>query len=134
MKFEDRYFIKVVFTREQIKSNLDNAFKDLNIAIADKILEVKFNYAYTAIIKAGISLLSYYNVRVKSIPGHHVKIIDQLARILDDDAVSDMANVMRSKRNPDLYAGGVEITQKECKEYIKFAESILNKVKSIAER
>ncbi len=27
--------------------------------------------------------------------------------------------------NLDLYAGGVEITEKECKEYIKFVERIL---------
>ncbi len=60
MKFEDKYFIKFTFTKDQIKKNLKNALKDLNIAKKDKILEVKFNYAYTALIKAGITLLSYY--------------------------------------------------------------------------
>ena len=58
-------------------------------------------------------------------PGHHIKIIEKMAQILGDDSIADMGNIMRSKRNLDLYAGGVEITEKECKEYIKFAERIL---------
>ena len=55
MRFEDKYFTKIVFNREQIRRNYNNAFRDLNIAKTDKILEVKFNYASAALIKAGIS-------------------------------------------------------------------------------
>ena len=124
MRFEDKYFTKIVFNREQIRRNYNNALRDLNIAKTDKILEVKFNYAYTALIKAGISLLSYYDIKVRSVPGHHIKIIDKLAKMLRNETVADVANVMRAKRNLDLYAGGIEITQKECKEYIKFVEGI----------
>jgi hypothetical protein len=134
MRFEDKYFTKIVFNREQIRRNYNNALRDLNIAKTDKILEVKFNYAYTALIKAGISLLSYYDIKVRSVPGHHIKIIDKLAKMLRNETVADMANVMRAKRNLDLYAGGIEITQKECKEYIKFVEGILKKVKAIIEK
>ena len=129
MKFEDRYFRKFEFTKEQIKKNLNNALKDLTIAKKVKILEVKFNYAYTSLIKAGLALLSYCQVKVKSVPGHHIKIIEKLAQILKDDFIEDIGNTMRSKRNLDFYAGGIEITEKECREYINFVEEVLTKVK-----
>lgn len=58
--FDNKYFIKFKFTKEQVKKYFNNALKDLDIAKKDKILEVKFNYAYTTLIKASISLLSYY--------------------------------------------------------------------------
>jgi hypothetical protein len=77
MKFEDKYFAKFKFTKDQIKKNLENEQKDLNIAINVNILEVKFNSAYTASIKAGITSLSHYQVKIKSVPGHQVKIIEK---------------------------------------------------------
>jgi HEPN domain-containing protein len=129
MGLDSRYFIKFNFTREQVDNNLKNALRDLSIAKKDTILEVKFNYAYSALIKSGIALLSYYHLRVKSIPGHHVKIIEKIASSLDDAAVMDIGNMMRSKRNLDLYAGGIEVTEKECREYIKFAEKVFEEVK-----
>ncbi len=38
---------------------------------------------------------------------------------------------MRSKRNLDFYAGGVEVTEKECSEFIKFTEKVFTKIKNI---
>lgn len=131
MKFDDRYFSKFNFTEEQIDKNFKNALKDLNIAKKDKILDVKFSYVYTALIKAGIALLSVYQVKIKSMPGHHLKIIEKIAQILKDDSVLTLGNIMRSKRNLDFYAGGVEVTEKECSEFIKFTEKVFTKIKNI---
>ncbi len=131
MNFDDLYFIKFKFTKEQIEKNFKNASKDLDIAKKDKILEVKFNYAYTALIKSGIALLSLYQIKVKSTPGHHIKIIEKMSEILKDNTILDIGNVMRSKRNLDFYAGGIEITEKECKEYIKFVDKVLTKAESL---
>jgi hypothetical protein len=131
MKFDDRYFRQFEFTEEQINKNFQNALKDFNIAKKDKILDVKFTYVYTAFIKAGITLLSFEQVKIRSIPGHHSKIIEQISRILKDDSIMTIGNLMRSKRNLDLYAGGVEITEKECSEFIKFTEKVLAKIKTI---
>jgi phosphate uptake regulator len=75
MKFEDKYFAQFRFSGEQIEKSLNNAIKDLEIAKTVNILDVKFNYAYVALIKAGIALLSFHRVRIKSVPGHQVKII-----------------------------------------------------------
>jgi len=131
MRFEDKYFIRFRFSKAQIKKNLNNTLKDLDIAKKVKILDVKFNYAYTALIKSGITLLSYYQWKVKSAPGHHIKIIEKLAQILKADDIENIGNLMRSKRNLDFYAGEIDITKKECSEYISFVEDVINKLKEI---
>jgi len=131
MKFDDKYFAKFEFTKEQIDKNLKNALRDLDIAKKDEFLDVKFNYTYTALLKAGITLISFNGRKVKSTRGHHIKIIEILAELLADDGISALGNMMRSKRNSDLYDGGIEVTRKECKEYIDFVEAISGKVKRL---
>ena len=131
MNFDDKYFAKFKFTKEQVDKNLKNALRDLDIAKKDEILDVKFNYTYTALLKAGIAILSFYGRKVKSAPGHHIKIIAQLADLLDYEGIDDLGNLMRSKRNADLYDGGIEVTSKECREYTNFVEEIIDKVLSI---
>ena len=131
MKFDDKYFIKFTFTEEQINKNLKNAIRDIDIARKDEFLDVKFNYTYTALLKAGIALLSFHGRKVKSAPGHHVKIIEKLTELLNDDSIDDLGNIMRSKRNSDLYEGGIEVTGKECREYIDFVEKVLDKIKKL---
>lgn len=129
MKFEGKYFTDFNFTDEQIKKAIANAYRDLKIVREVEILDVKFNYAYTALIKSGIALCAFYRKKIKSAPGHHVKILEALADILKDKSVEDMGNVMRSKRNIDLYDGGICVTKKECEEYTNFVAGILEKVK-----
>lgn len=131
INFEDNYFIKFKFTAAQVKKNLENALRDFSIAKNDKIVEVKFNYCYTAFIKAGLALLSLHQVKTRSITGHHIKIIEKLAGILKDKSIEDIGNLMRTKRNLDFYGGGVEVTGKECREYIRFTERVLSRVKEI---
>ncbi len=131
MKVEDRFFIRFNFSDRQIEKNLANAMKDLEIAKKADILDVKFNYAYSAMIKGGIALLSHSQLKVKSIPGHQAKIIENLARILKDDSVESIGNMMRQKRNLDFYSGGVEVTEKECVEYIDFTERVLKRLEEM---
>lgn len=88
MRFDEKYFLRFRFTNEQINRNFANAQKDLSIAKEVRIPEVKFNYAYSALIKAGITVLSFHGLRVKSVPGHHVKIIEYLAGALKDSNIS----------------------------------------------
>lgn len=130
-KFEDKYFSRLKFTPAQVAGNLKNALKDLAIAQKDEIADVKFNYAYSALIKAGITLLGHHQVKVKSVAGHHIKILEKLSELLSDPQINDIGNTMRSKRNLDLYGGGVEITEKECREYLEFTEKVLSRVKAI---
>ncbi len=51
----DKFFTDFSFTPEQMQKNLQNARRDLGIAREDTILDVKFTYAYTALIKSGIA-------------------------------------------------------------------------------
>ena len=133
MEFDDKYFAKFKFTIEQIERNLNNALRDLDIAKKDEFLDVKFNYTYMALLKAGITLISLNGRKVKSTRGHHVKIIEKLADLLGSNDISALGNLMRSKRNTDLYDGGIEVTSKECREYINFVESVVEKVKCMVQ-
>jgi len=131
MTFEDKFFVRLKFSKEQIEKNLANALRDLEIAKKVNIRDVKFHYAYMALIKGGIALLSHHQVRIKSVPGHQVKIIEKMARILNDDDIETLGNIMRQKRNLDFYSGGIEVTEKECQEYLGFTEKVLKKLKSV---
>lgn len=123
-----RCFVNFAFTPEQVFKNLHNALRDLDIARRDAILEVKFTYAYSALLKAGIALLSGRNLKVRSVPGHHARIIEKLAELLGDKAVEDLGNVMRIRRNADLYSGGTDVTEKDCGEYLAFVEGVVARV------
>jgi hypothetical protein len=54
-----------------------------------------------------------------------------IAGELKDDSVDDIGNVMRSKRNTDFYGGGIEITEKESREYLEFVSSVVGKINRI---
>jgi len=130
-RFESKYFRKFEFTKEQIQQYLENALKDLRIAKEDAHSEVKFTYSYNALIKAGIALIAAHgNVKVRSMAGHHIKIIEKIAEMLEDDSVVTMGNAMRMKRNEDFYGGGIFISEKDSGEYLKYVEGILKRIKA----
>jgi hypothetical protein len=132
IKFETAYFNKFNFTEEQVTQFLNNALKDLEIAKENSRPEVKFSYSYSAFIKGGIALLAKVGkVKIRSIPGHHVKIIEKMKEILKDETVEIIGNAMRSKRNEDFYGGGVLISEKESIDYNLFVEKVFVKIKKI---
>lgn len=132
IKFETAYFTKYNFSKEQIDKYFRNALKDLEIAEENNRPEVKFSYSYSAFIKGGITLLAKAgNVKVRSIPGHHVKIIEKMSRILNNDLIENIGNAMRSKRNEDFYGGGVLVSEKEGIDYYRFVENILKEIKEM---
>lgn len=131
-KFESKHFTKFKFTPEQVARYFDNALRDFKIASEDDHLEVKFNYSYNALIKAGITLIAAKGgVKVRSIAGHHIKIIEKMSEILEDETVLAIGNAMRSKRNEDFYGGGIFISEKESAEYLEYVQDILSKVKKL---
>ncbi len=129
--FESKYFRKFDFSSDQISRYFNNALRDLQIARESKHNEVRFNYTFTAMIKAGIALIAKRgNVKVRSAPGHHIKIIEKLSEILRDETVLTIGNSMRMKRNEDFYGGGIFISDKEASEYMEYVDGILKKVSS----
>ena len=132
MKFDREYFKKFDFKPDDIRRYLESALHDLEIAEKDHIPEVKFTYSYQALIKTGITLLAKQGkVKVRSKPGHHVKILEQMGEILGDEDVTSIGNAMRMKRNTDLYGGGEIISGKEAADYLKFVRETIEKAKEI---
>lgn len=126
VNFQEKYFQKIALEEKDIQRLFENALRDLNIAKNDKFSEVRFSYSYQALLKAGIALLAEVGqVRVKSIPGHHIKVLEKTAEILDNEDINTIGNVMRMKRNKDLYTGGETVSEKEAEEYYQFVEQIL---------
>jgi hypothetical protein len=134
MRYDGKHFARHAFTPEQIRKFLENARKDLTIAGRITIPEVRFSYSYSALIKGGIALLSSHGLKVRSATGHHVKVIEKIAQLLGDQSILDIGNVMRTRRNLDLYGGGAEITEKEATEYLDFVGAILGQMESAISR
>lgn len=130
--FEQEYFVKFEFTSAQIDRYVESALRDLNIAKKDKFREVQFTYCYQALIKIAIALIAHQgSVKVRSIPGHHVKVIMKLSEILKDEDVFVMGNAMRMKRNRDLYDAAGTISAKEVKDYIDCVDQVILKAAKI---
>ena len=130
--FEREYFQKFKFTAAQIDRYVESAVRDLNIARKDRFREVQFTYCYQALIKIGMAVLAKKGgVKVGSVTGHHVKILNKLSEILGDSDIFTVGNAMRMKRNKDLYDAGGVITKKEADDYIVFVSGIIQKAKQI---
>ena len=128
--FETKYFQKFSFTKEHIDRFFESALRDLKIARQDKFAEVRFTYGYQALVKAGIALIAKVGgVKVRSVPGHHVKILEKMSEILKNPDVLTLGDAMRTKRNSDFYGGGESITEKEAEDYLKFVEKTLGSVR-----
>jgi hypothetical protein len=98
--FEEQYFQKFKFSKEQIGRYIEGAMRDLRIAKKDPFLEVRFTYCYQALIKMGIAVIARKgSVRVRSVPGHHVKILDKFSEIIHDPDIMTIGNAIRMKRN-----------------------------------
>src|SRR3990172_12366761 len=127
--FETSFFQKFRFTRLEVKRFLESANRDLKIAREDKFSEVCFSYGYQALVKAGIALIAKVGgVKVRSVPGHHVKILEKMSEILKNPDVLTLVYAMRTKRNSDFYGGRESITEKEAEDYLKFVEKTLGSV------
>lgn len=127
--FDRRYFQPFTFSEENLERYLKSAQRDLKIAKEDGFAEVIFTYAYQTLVKAGIALLGKVGaVKVRSVPGHHVKILEKMSEVLDDEDIFVLGNAMRMKRNLDFYSGGEMISEKEAAEYLSFVEGVMLKV------
>lgn len=124
--FEDKYFQKLKFTKEQIDQYFHSATRDLEISFRTDITEVKFKFAYDALIKIGISMIAKHGYKARSQPGHHTKIIEKLAELTGEEDIMIFGNKMRQDRNKDFYQGGAIITDKDTAEYLAFVQKVFD--------
>jgi len=129
--FDKEFFHKMNFTQEQIQMFLNSAKQSLKIAKQSTFNEVKFKFAYEALIKAGIALFASKGYKIRSKMGHHIKILETMSKIIKDDDIEIVGNIMRNKRNNDLYTGGVVVSQKECIEYLDFVDKVFRKIEKL---
>lgn len=132
MKFDKKFYRKFDFKKADIAAIFSNAMDDLNIAKKSKFTKVRFSYSYQALIKLGIVLLAKVGgVKMRSIPGHHVKVLEEMSRILRDEGILEIGNAMRMKRNANLYGSGITVGEKEAEDYYKFVNNTAKKIKKI---
>lgn len=126
MTYDPEYFQKFKFEDSQKERLLESARHDLGKARKFDDPDVMFKFSYDALIKFGIFLIAKEGYRVKSIRGHHIKIIEKISRILKNPEIYDTANKIRIKRNADLYDGRIIVSEKDSKEILEFVEKIFN--------
>lgn len=103
--------------------------KDLKIAKENPVIEVQFTYSYSALLKMGIALLAKQaGIKVRSVPGHHIKLLEKFSELLGDARIVVIGDAMRAKRNADLYGGGICITEKEAKDFLEFVSDVCSRV------
>ena len=126
-------FEKFHFSKRQIRKYYQSAIRDLKIASNSKIPEVIFRFSYDALVKLAIAVCAKNGLRVKARKGHHIELIKKLSFYLKDPEIEILANEMRSKRNRDLYDGGILISEKEAKEYLEWVKQTFQKTQILFE-
>jgi hypothetical protein len=128
-QFDAEYFQKLKFTPDKIAQFVASAERDIAIATGSGVPEVVFKFVYDALIKIGIALIASRGYKVRSRIGHHVKIIEKIAEILNDPDVVVLGNKMRQDRNIDLYEGGGHVSEKDSQTCLAFVKATLGKAK-----
>lgn len=114
------------FSCEQIERFYQAARHDLKIAANSQESDVIFTFCYNGLIKLAIAICAKHGLRVKSRQGHHVELIRKLAENFNNNEIEAIGNEMRQKRNRDLYEGGILISEKQAKEYLKWVRDIFS--------
>jgi hypothetical protein len=127
INFEAQYFQKMFFAEEQIKRLYESALHDLDIADKSDVPDVIFKFSYDALIKLGIAIIAKNGFKIRSVPGHHIKILEKLSQILDYEDVIIFGNKMRQERNTNLYGGDYFVAEKDSLEYLDFAKRVFKK-------
>lgn len=126
--FEEKHFQKFAFTEDQLAKFMKAGIRDLRIAEKSEIPEVVFKFSYDALIKFGIACIAQRGYKARSIPGHHMKILEKMEELLKDEDIGILGGKMRQMRNFDFYDGGIEISEKESIEYLSFVKRVVEKV------
>ncbi len=116
----------------QIKRQLAGALKRLKAAeaVVDDDEEAAYELAYEAMLKASIALMYNHGKRARSIPGHHIAIIEMAAGILGPDLKDQMVvfDEMRRNRNNFLYDADGFVNDCEVREAIEIAKKYVQRV------
>lgn len=124
--FSTEYFQKFDFSPRQLNAYAESSRHQLKIAKDSQVPEVMFEFAYNALIKFGIHLLADKGYKIRSVAGHHIKILEKMSEILSNEDVLIFGNRMRQERNFNLYDEGRPISHKEAKEFLDFVSELID--------
>jgi len=117
---------------DQIAKYIASARKKLETA--RKTLEIdeeaSYQFAYEAMLKASLSLMLSSGVRPRSLPGHHITIIEFAGEQLGKDYkhLISIFDRMRRKRNQAIYEVDVLISVTEARQALASAEQYLDAI------
>lgn len=123
--FPSDYFQKFNFSQRQLEAYFKSAKHQLDISASSPVPEVVFEFSYNALIKFGIYLLANEGYKVRSVPGHHIRILEKMSEILGNKDVLIFGDRMRQERNFNLYDEGRPFSHKEAKEFLKFISDLI---------
>lgn len=124
--FSSEYFQNFNFSPRQLNAYADSARHQLKIAEGSQVPDVMFEFAYNALIKFGIYLIAEEGRKARSVPGHHVRILEKMSEILSNEDVLIFGNRMRQERNFNLYDEGRPVSYKEAKEFLDFVRELID--------
>ena len=128
MILDKNFFISQKFTEIQLDKYKKSAKRDLDIANGSDNAEVIFHFAFMTLVKIGIYFLAKAGYRIKSRPGHHQKIIEQLGRILGSEEILIVGDKMRKDRNLDFYGADPAYSKEEAHDYLVFVNGVFDKI------
>ncbi len=127
IKLDEQFFQPLSFSSQQLDDILLSAQRQLKIASNSDVPEIIFKFSYEALVKLGIFILAQNGYKIRSISGHHRKIIETVSLILKDDSFCLVGDRMRRQRNLDLYDCAFLVSDKDVQEYLDFIKKIFNK-------
>jgi hypothetical protein len=117
------------YSSRQIEKYFKAATKDFIIARDANLPEVSFKFAYDSLIKLAVTVCAKNRLRIKARTGHHIILLQKFSEFLKNPDIEIFGNKMRSKRNRDLYDGGIFIDSKEVKEYVSWLNNVVQETK-----
>jgi hypothetical protein len=129
--FEPEFFHEFSYSKSQTDGYFRNAELDLRRAEESKDPNIAYRIGYESVLKLGIALIAQAGFKVKSVPGHHVKILDKLGEILGRPDEVEYLHRIRRKRNIDLYDGGLDFTEKESKDLLDLCKTLFTHAKQL---
>ncbi len=129
----DKRFKKHPYDPGQVKRYFEGALRKLRTAekIAYDDREAAYQLAYEAMLKGSIGLIMRHGMRVRSIPGHHLAIIEMSQKIIGEkiSPIMDLFEYMRRNRHSFLYDDISDISEPELKEALDVAKKYLHIIK-----
>jgi uncharacterized protein (UPF0332 family) len=123
---------------EQISRFLSGAEKKL--ASAKKILaldeEAAYQLAYEAMLKGSLGFMLSFGVRPRSLPGHHITIIEFAEEHLGKEfkSLTSMFNRMRRKRHETIYAVSGFISRQDAEHALETAGKYLAAIRETIQK